>query len=47
MELGMGFLIICVFAYCKVSGNKVQLLLLFSQSDLIAYKNFVKSFVKA
>lgn len=40
-------LIISVFAYCQVSGNKVHLLLLFSRSDLIAYKNLVRSFVRA
>jgi O-antigen/teichoic acid export membrane protein len=39
-------LIISIFAYCQVSGNEVHLLLLFSRSDLIVYKNLVKSFIK-
>lgn len=39
-------LIISVFVYCQVSGNKVQSLLLFSRSDLVAYKNLVRSFIR-
>ncbi len=39
-------LVISIFAYCQISGNSVHHLLLFSRSDLIAYKNFVRSFVK-
>jgi len=38
--------IISILAYCQVSGNKVHFLLLFSRSDLIVYKNLIKSFVK-
>ena len=40
-------LIMSIFVYRHVSGNKVHHLLLFSRSDLIAYKNLVKSFVKS
>jgi len=40
-------LIISIFAYCQASGNKIQSLFLFSLSDLEAYKNLVRSLVKA
>ena len=40
-------LIISIFAFCQSSGNGVQSLLLFRQSDLVAYKNLVKSLVKS